>query len=179
MKKRWPLLIVTIMLSLILLSGGLLVYISPDEELTMDYEPVKLEQKIVDMVRNLRPEVVLNEADINTLIKANMDRQLHEQIYVDGAHFQVADNQLHAKLNVTLRDAVKAEVTAVYSIVWEEPNLKLEPMALKLKNLNLPKSWLNEIEVPIYDTANSLVAIESVSTSSNDLIIKLKLSMFE
>lgn len=179
MKKRWLLLIVTIMLGLLLLAGGLLVYIAPDEELTMDYEPVKLEQKILDMVRNFKPEVVLNESDLNTLIKANMDRQLHEDVYVDGAHFQLADNQLYAKLNVTLRDAVKAEVSAVYAIAWEEPNLKLEPVALKLKNMNLPVNWLNEINVPIYDPANSVIAIESVNTRGNELIIKLKFSMFE
>lgn len=178
MKKRWivvPLVIVGI---LFLLVFGLLTYIAPSKELTMDYKPVQLEEKLLTMVQNLNTELVLTEADVNALIKMNMDTKPHQRLLIEGAHFSLLDNKLHAELNVLVNDAVRAQLHASYGISWNEPELKLKPIELKLKNIKLPTSWLEEISFPLYESEDSLIGIDSLSTRGNELVIKLKLKLF-
>jgi len=178
MKKRWLWLPLSVLLLLIVLIGGLLVYISPEEELTMDYTQVQIEEKLADIVRSLKPEVALTESDINALIKSHMDPQLHEQLVAEGAHFTVGDNKLYARMNVKAFDTVKAELQAVYAIEWQEPELKLIPIELKLKEMTLPITWLKEISFPIYDKNNAIISIERLETIGNELVIRLKLNLY-
>ncbi|GIP17957.1 hypothetical protein J40TS1_35990 [Paenibacillus montaniterrae] len=178
MKKRWVLLPLSFVLVLALLIGGLIIYIAPSKQLTMDYTPIKLEDKLLGMVRNLSTDLVLTESDINALLKANMNRQPHKQLTIEGAHFTLQDNILYADLNVLLADRVPAELHASYVVTWHDPELKLQPVGLKVKGLTLPVSWLNEITFPIYDADETLIVIDRLYTQGNELVIKLKLSLF-
>jgi len=178
LKKRWLWLLFSVVLGLLIIAGGMLVYISPDEDLTMDYSPVQLEEKLADIIRNLKPEIILTESDINAIIKSYMNTQLHDQLVVEGAHFTVGDNRLYARLNVKAFDTIKAELNAVYAIEWQEPELKLVPVELKLKQLTLPSAWLKEITFPIYDANHSIISVERLSTSGNELVIKFKFNLF-
>src|SRR5690606_14987833 len=177
MKKRWILLL-SVLLGLIILVVGLLVYIYPKEKLTMDYTRVQYEEKFADIVRRLEPEIILNESDINAIIKSNLDTQLNEQLVIEGAHFTVGDQKLYAKLNVKALDAVKAEWLAVYLIEWKEPELRLIPVELKVKQVSLPTSVLKEIAIQIYDTNNAILSVERLSTIGNELVIRLKFNLF-
>lgn len=144
----------------------------------MDYTRVSIEEKFADIIRNLEPEILLTESDINAIIKSNMDTQLHEQLVVEGAHFTVADNKLYAQLNVKAYDTIRAELNAVYTIRWQEPDLKLVPVELKLKQITLPTTLLQEITFPIYDSSNTIVSIERLNTVGNELVIRLKFNLF-
>jgi len=144
----------------------------------MDYTPIQLEEKLLNMARNLNTELVLTEADINALIKMNIDTEPRDRLQIEGAHFSVLDNMLHAELNVLWNDNVRAQLHASYAISWNEPELTLLPMELKLKDIKLPTSWLEEISLPLYESADSLLGVESLTTRGNELVITLILKLF-
>jgi len=144
----------------------------------MDYTPIQLEEKLLNMARNLNTELVLTEADINALIKMNMDTTPRDNLLIEGAHFSVLDNMLHAELNVLWNGNVRAQLHASYAISWNEPELSLKPTELKLKDIKLPISWLEEISFPLYESADSLIGVESLSTRGNELVIILSLKLF-
>jgi hypothetical protein len=177
-KKRWIVLPLFIVFIIILLCLGLFTYIAPSKQLTMDYTPIKLENKILDMARNLNTELVLTETEINALIKKNMDPQLNKRLLIEGAHFTLEDNILHANLNVLVNDSVPAELHASYRISWDAPDLRLQPIGFKLKDIKLPNSWLDEISFPIYEGEDAIIGIDSLYTKGNELVIKLKLNLF-
>lgn len=140
--------------------------------------PIKLEDKLLQMARNWNTELVLTEADINALIKMNLDPQINDRLLIQGAHFSLQDNTLLAQLNVLVNDAIPAELYASYGISWDEPELRLTPLTLQLKEINLPISWLDEISFPLYEKKDSLIGIDSLYTKGNELVIKLKFKLF-
>lgn len=178
MKKRWFVLPLVVVLIVALLLAGLLAYAAPSKELTMDYTPIKLEDKLLEMMSNLNTELVLTEADVNALIKSHMNKQINEQITIQGADFKLQDNRLYAELNVLLNNRFAAEMHASYAISWNDPQLTLQPIELKLKDIKLPTSWLEEISFPLYDKEETLIGIDRLNTRGNELVIKLRLQLF-
>lgn len=178
MKKK---ILVTFICFIVIIVGAafaLKQYISPSQQLTMDYTAIDIEEKVMNMVTNLKSEVILTEQDIDSLIKQNMDRQLNSFTYINGAKFYVENDILYAILNVTLYNKVDAEILATYNVDWDGSKLKLSPQSLSIKDISLPTSWLETISIPIYDKADSLVTISSLTNVGREIVIKLKLSLF-
>lgn len=176
MKKLFKFLSVVIILVIILVS--LVLYARPSEDLTMSYSPINLNEKINDMVSNLKTELVLNENDINALIKQTMNNELNEHMYITGAHYYIEDNKLQANVAVTVWDRLEIEMHATYEVSWQEPNLVLTPNALSLKAIPLPLTWLEPITTPLYNSSSTVVKITDILTSGKEIIVKWKVELF-
>lgn len=155
-----------VLIVLLLLIGGaawwFLSYIAPDRPLHMNYNPIDVRQKAVDMVKRLKPELVLSEAEVNDLIKKHMDVDAFENVRVDGAQFELDGNRLLADLNITYLERIPAQIRAEYRLEWQNPNLALYPQSLSMKGIQLPLNMLETIVVPLDLPTGEMVKVQDV-----------------
>ncbi|WP_138754892.1 hypothetical protein [Paenibacillus sinopodophylli] len=185
--KRLMLLLVVILL---LLGGALwwlVSYVAPDEQLDLSYAPIDVKGKALDMVKNLKPELVLTETDLDHLIKQNLKNDygigdanssaimLREDVRLDGARFELEENRLVAHLNVTYKERLPAALEAVYALEWQPPNIVLRPQSLFLKKSRLPLSMLDTIIIPLDLPAYDVVTIGDVQFEQERIRIGFKL----
>lgn len=157
-----------------------LIYIKPNEQLSLESSKIDVTEKITYMISNLKTEVILNEQDIDALIKQNFNPQISNQLVVEGAYFYVEQSQLHAKLNVKYRKKVAAELNAQYSFNLNENGvISIDPISLKLKDISLPTTLLTPITFQLFDMKNSIVKITKIQNKNRDIIVKWNLSLFE
>ncbi|OMF32653.1 hypothetical protein BK133_14220 [Paenibacillus sp. FSL H8-0548] len=185
--------LLTVIIVIALLLGGaswwLISYIKPEEQLDMSYTPIDVKEKALDMVKKLKPELVLTEADINHLIKMNMKKEyassengvsfleLTKDLRLDGAHFDLEEDRLIARMNVTYMDRIPAELDAVYSLEWQAPNIVLRPQSLSLKNISLPTGVLETIIIPLDLPSQDIVTVQAVRFEQDLLKIDFKLQL--
>jgi hypothetical protein len=190
---KWLKRFLTVIIIIILLIGGalwwLLSYIAPDEKLDMSYTPIDVKEKALGMVRKLKPELVLSEEDINHLIKMNMKNKyaaegaegpflaLEKDIRLDGAVFELEENKLIARMNVTYKNRIPAELDAVYSLGWQSPNITLRPQSLSIKEIALPISMLETIIIPLDLPAQDIVTVRDVQFENGQIKIRFKVSL--
>lgn len=165
MGKALKRLFLTLVILLVLAAGAawwLLSYIAPDEELDLSYQNIDVRQKATDMVKQLKPELVLTEADVNNLIKKNMDPRINEHVVVDGAAFDLEGDRLIANMNITYRDRVPMAVRAEYLLEWQDPSLVLRPQSLTMKGIELPLDMLETIVVDLDLPAGDMAKVKDV-----------------
>ncbi|MHA6482324.1 hypothetical protein ACX1C1_10545 [Paenibacillus sp. strain BS8-2] len=169
-----------LLLLLLLIAGGLwwlLSYIAPDEKLDLSYQNIDVRQKATDMVKQLKPELVLTEVDINNLIKKNLDPNINDHVVVDGASFDLDGDRLVANMNITYRDLVPMAVRAEYQLEWQDPNLALRPQSLKVKGIELPLDMLDTYVFDLDLPTGDLVQVSEVRFQGESVTVKFKLSM--
>lgn len=166
---------------LIVLAGGvvwwLLSYIAPDKQLDLNYSSIDVKQKALDMAKRLEPELILTETDINDLIKKHLERDVAENVRLDGAQFQLNGDRLIADLNVTYMDSIPAQVQAEYRMEWQEPNITLRPQSLSVKGIELPIDLLDTIIVPLDLPTGDLVSVQDVRFESKQVKVLFKINM--
>lgn len=185
-------LLMSVVVILLLLGGAiwwLLSYIAPDDQLDMSYTPIDVKAKALDMVKKFKPELVLTEPDINHLIKMYMKNgyansqsgaavlELAKDIRLNGAHFDLEEDKLLARMNVTYKDRIPAELNAVYTLEWQSPNIVLRPQSLSIKKISLPLSTLDTITIPLDLPTNDIVSVRDVKFQQNQLEILFKLQI--
>ena len=172
---------ITVIIIILLLAGALwwlLSYIAPDEKLDMSYAPIDVKEKALDMVKKLKPELVLTESDINHLIKMNMQKEeLAKDIRLDGALFELEEDRLVAHMNVTYKERIPAELNAVYSLEWQPPNIALRPQSLSLKEMALPVSMLDAIIIPLDLPGQDIVTVKDVEFLKDQIKVLFKLGI--
>lgn len=172
MGRAFKRLFLTLVVLVVLLAGsacGLAVYIAPDEQLDLDYKPINLKQKALDMATSLKPELVLTVQDINDLIKKHLERDIAENVRLDGAKFSLQGDRLIADLNVTYMERVPAQVQAEYRMEWQDPNLALRPEGLSVKRIALPYASLETIIVPLDLPTGDFVSVKEVRFESEQV----------
>ncbi|GLX67424.1 hypothetical protein [Paenibacillus glycanilyticus] len=177
---KWSI-IVLVLLVAAAAGGGLWLksYVAPSEKLDLAYDPVSIEDKALQMVANLKPEIVLSEADVNNLIKSQLQgghsASLPPDMKLDGARFELSGDRLIAHLNMTYRDFLPVGMLATYKMSWKAPNLIIEPVSLTVKDYDLGKERLDRMVVPIQ--LPSMISIRDMQFQSNQIVIGLKLSI--
>ncbi|MFC4775973.1 hypothetical protein ACFO9Q_04160 [Paenibacillus sp. GCM10023252] len=154
MPRSVRILFTSILILILLLGGacwGLLRYAAPEEELTLSYEPIDLQSKALAMARKLKPELILTEEDMNNLVKSSLAQAplLSPDFTLQGARVELEGDRLIVHLNVTYRDRIPVGAVAEYRMSWEEPNVRLQPVSLKVKGIQLPEDRLEPILVPL------------------------------
>ncbi|MCR2804224.1 hypothetical protein [Paenibacillus soyae] len=173
-------LFLTLVVLAVLLAGaawGLMSYIAPEETLDLNYEPIDLKQKALDMATSLKPELILTEQDINDLIKKHLERDIAENVRLDGARFSLQGNRLIADLNVTYMERIPAQVKAEYRMEWQDPNLTLHPRGLFVKGLELPFSSLETIIVPLDLPTGDMISVKEVRFEGDQVRVLFKINM--
>lgn len=173
-------LFITLIVLLILFAGAawwLLSYIAPDKPLDLNYQSIDVKQKALDMAKQLKPELVLTEAEVNDLIKKYLKPDIAEDVRVDGAQFHLENDRLLADLNVTYRKQIRAQVQAEYRLEWQEPNLALRPQALSIKGIGLPINMLETVTVPLDLPTGEMITVQNVEFENERIIVRFKLSL--
>lgn len=166
--------------SFVLLVGiagvGVLYYIRPDPTLTLDYTSVSLRDKALDMIKQMSPEIVLTEEDLNNLLKEVLARDpvIIPEVEVRGAHFSLSGNRLTAELRIMWKDRVAAGVQMEYTLVWNEPDLIAMPESIRIKDISLPVELMKRIVMPIEQQLPSVVGIRDIQFGPGDITIKLR-----
>lgn len=176
---------VVVILAVVLIGGvwWLLSYIAPQQTLDLSYEHIDVRDKALSMVKRLKPELILTEADINNLVKMQLqngagDKNLPEGMVMDGARFELDGDRMLAHLNVTYRDRIPAELLVTYQMTWESPNVIVEPISLDLKGISLPHDNLERFTIPLDLTAiQDLVSVGEVRFETDQIIIKLQVNL--
>jgi hypothetical protein len=186
-------LLTTLVIVILLLGGAawwLLSYVAPEEQLDMSYVPIDVRAKAMDMVKKLKPELVLTESDINHLIKMHLQDkyggsgengqktiELAKDVRLDGAVFELEEGRLAARMNVTYRDRIPAVLDAVYRLEWQDPNIALRPQSLSVKDIGLPLDLLEPIIIPLDLPLQNMVTVRDVQFQKDQIKILFKLEL--
>lgn len=170
-----------ILFMLLIVVGGLAVYglhyVRPDPSLTMDYEPISLKDKALDMAKRMSPELVLTEEDVNNLLKqALVEHPRHlPDLEVLGARFTLQNDRLHADLRLLWKGRLTVGMQAAYMLGWSDPNLTANVESVKLKGIKLPAGLTEDIAVSIGHELPALVRIRNVDFGEREIRIRLDL----
>lgn len=187
--KRLLLLFIVILLLLGGAAWWMLSYIAPNEQLDLSYEPIDVNEKVLAMVKKLKPELVLTEADINDLIKKHLKEKyasgeagsssvvIAQDTQLDGASFELEEKKLIAHMNVTYMGRIPAALEAEYSLEWQSPNIVLKPQSLSLKNTSLPVNMLETINVPLDLPAQDIVTVRDMQFLKDQIKVLFKLQL--
>jgi hypothetical protein len=172
--------VIIVLFALILAGAGLWLksYVAPSEKLDLAYAQVSIKDKAIEMVQKLKPEIVLSEADVNNLIKSqlqNGNTSLPPDMTLDGARFELSRDKLLAHLNMTYRNILPLGMLATYKMTWQSPNLILEPQSLTVKDYDLGRDRLDRIVVPI--ELPSIITVRDMQFLDDQMIIKLQLHL--
>lgn len=184
--RRWfkRLVIALILLVVLLIGGGwwFLSYIAPQETLDLSYEHIDVKEKAISMVKRMKPELILTEADINNLIKMQLqdgaaNAKLPPGVALDGARFELNGDLLLAHLNVTYKERIPAAVLVTYRMTWENPNVIITPLSMDMKGIALPQDTLEPFIISLDLTVQDLVSVGDVRFEEDRMIIKLQVNL--
>lgn len=154
-----------------------LYYIRPDPTLTLDYEPLSLKDKALDMAKRLSPELVLTEEDVNNLLKQALAEHPKQSpdVEVLGARFTLEGNRLQADLRLLWKGRVTAGMQVDYLLGWSEPNLTADVESVKLKGIKLSSGLTQDLAVPIGEELPPLIRIRNIEFGEREIRIRLDL----
>lgn len=174
MKKFMGRLLIFLVAVALLAGGGLWwfsSYIAPDQVRDLAYGKIDVREKALEMIRAMKPELILSEQDVNNLIKKNMDPEYSDAVTVDGADFSLEGSRLLADLNITYYGRIPAGVQAAYNMKWDGSTITLQPVSLRLKDISLPVSMLQPITVPLDLPVGDLFTVEDVRFETGQIKI--------
>ncbi|MFS0725957.1 hypothetical protein [Paenibacillus sp. 1P07SE] len=178
--RKWLRRLMLLVLVLLVLLGlgiwGALRYISPEEELDLASEPIRLDSKARDILTGGELELVLTEADVESLIKAQLreNPQLAPDIRITGARSELATDRLTAHVNLEYREQIPVGAVATYRLVWEDPYLTAIPEGLHIRSIRLPSHQLETITMPIGGQLPDFIRIGEVAWGTDSIRIGLE-----
>ncbi len=163
MKKLFISLFVLVFLALIA-GVGTLYYIKPDQNLDLAYEEVPLEERALDMVRRVSPELILTAEDLNNLSKKSIadNPQVEKDVLVTGANFAMEGELLIADLNIIWKNRISAGVQVTYRLQWKSPNVVATVEKARMKGVALPVSRFSNHIIPIGQHLPKLLKIKDL-----------------
>ncbi len=172
MKKLFGVLFVLILLAAAAGAAGL-YYIRPDPMLTLDYEPVSLEDKALDMVKRMSLDLKWTEADLNNALKMALAKNPRpsRDVMIRGADFSLSGNLLTADLNLLWKDRVPAGMQVIYRLSWQDPDLMASVEKVQVKGIGLPAEWAEDLTVPLGRSLPQPLKIQDIRFGENELTI--------
>ncbi|MBM7563258.1 hypothetical protein [Paenibacillus sacheonensis] len=151
-------------------------YVQPSEELDLRYSPVPLEDRAVDMAKNLSTSMSLSEADVNNIAKAYIadNPQYGTNVTITGARFGFEDGRIAAHYNLKVKDRIPVGIIVYYRVMWSEPNLVAEVDEAKLRSRPLPNDYFDDIVIPLGSYLPKPIRIQAVKLSGDRLVVTVK-----
>jgi hypothetical protein len=175
MKKLLISLFVLVFLAVIA-GVGVLYYIKPDQMLDLEYKKVSLNERALDMVKRLSPQMILTEEDIVNLSKKSIadNPQVEKDIEVTGANFDLKGDLLIADLNVVWKNQIAAALKVTYRLRWENPNVVATVEQAKMKGVSLPILAFSDRIIPIGDMLPKLLKITGIEWGDEEVKVFFK-----
>ncbi|KIL37520.1 hypothetical protein SD71_02490 [Cohnella kolymensis] len=170
MRKFFITLFVLLILGCIAAIGGL-YYIKPDQQLDLSYNRVPIDKRAVDMVSRMSVAMILNEEDVNNLLKASLSRnpQVQQDVKVIGAKFSVDGNLLTSDLNVLWKDQIQAALQLTYRLQWENPNVVATIVDAQMKAIPLPTEAFSDLVIPLGEELPELLKIKDIEWGGKEI----------
>ncbi|CAM3751282.1 hypothetical protein COLU111180_06660 [Cohnella lubricantis] len=165
---------------LILLLGGAAAfaywYVSPPQQLGLDYEEVPLRSRALDMARRMSPELVLTEADVNNLGRQQVaaHRNYQPDVELTGARFRLEGGKLVADVTAKWKDRVPVGLQLTYRLRWASPNLIAQVEEAKLKNVGLPAEAFDDIVIPLGNELPEPLHVNDIRIESDQLVVEFR-----
>jgi hypothetical protein len=183
MRKRLLRRLIVIGAAVVLLPGaaliGLVRYAQPSEALDLRYERYDLRHELAEMIRERRTSIVLSEAEINNLLKAELAERPVGTPYarLTGARFELVDGGLTAHLKLSVLDRADVGVRLSYALRWEEPNLIVQLQEARIKSVPIPAEWIpaTNMAIRLTDRLPPFIGIRSVEINEDAVVIRFKL----
>jgi hypothetical protein len=155
---------------------GALYYVKPDQVLNLEYKKVPLNERALDMVKRLSPQMILTEEDIVNLSKKSIadNPQVEKDIEVTGADFNLKGDLLIADLNVVWKSQIAAALKVTYRLHWENPNVVATVEQAKIKGISLPVSAFSDRIIPIGDSLPKLLTITGMEWGDEEVKVLFK-----
>lgn len=172
---------VILIVVLILAVVGVVWYVKPTQELTLDFKPFVIQDKIKEVVQSRKMEVRLTEQEINDLLKQQLQnyKQLPHDLRLTGANFDLQGQQLVMDANVIWKDQIPTTLTLTFDVNWQNGSIVIQHTGTKLKQWDISKSWLSlqPITIPIADHLPQVIAVKDVIFEEDEIVFKLKLAL--
>lgn len=179
MMKGLRRLLIGLLLLIVLLGLGLwggLRYIAPQESLDLVAEPFRLGSKVQELLRGGRLELLLTEADVDSLIKSELQAKpmIAPEAEMTGARIELSGDRAIVHANVMYREQIPIGVVAAYRLSWQAPELVAEPESLHIRSIRLPSDKLDTLRFSFADQLPDILEIGEVSFESDGIRIALK-----
>ena len=174
--KRLVAWLIALLLVVVIITVSLLFYIRPADNLDLNYSNLSIADKILENVQKRSLDIELTQREVNNLIKKNLIPEYSEDITIKGADFQLRKGGIIALLHIKYKGMVDAQIVADYDLIWNSPNLQLQPVSLAMKKIKLPVQLLEPINVPIELPADDIVTIKTMSVTTESVKLKLGLN---
>ncbi|MBO9607608.1 MAG: hypothetical protein J7639_16725 [Paenibacillaceae bacterium] len=177
--KRLLFALLTLALLLAIIAFGIIRYIKPTETLDLQYKELSIGAKVTEMIVKRQFAVELTEADVENIVKKQLAEQpqLSPDIRLTGARVELAGNRLNIAANVRYKNKIPAQVSAVYDLQWQEPNLHIVFRDGRIKSISLPRSQFDPqpIDVNLNELLPKAVAVKDVKFTGEGVHVELKL----
>jgi hypothetical protein len=165
------------------LLAGLVWYVQPSESetLNLQYSRYQLRHELAEMIRERRTSVVLSEAEINDLLKAELAARRIETAYarLTGARFELVDGGMIAHLKLSAMDRVDIGARLSYALRWQEPDITVQLQDARIKSIPVPAEWIPmpSFTIRLSEMLPPLIGIRSVDFKEDGIVIRFKLDL--
>ena len=167
----------------VVLLAGLVWDVQPSEseELNLQYTRYELRHELAEMIRERRTSVVLSEAEINNVLKAELAARRIETAYgrLTGARFELVDGGMIAHLKLSALDRVEIGARLSYAFHWQEPDITVQLQDARIKAIPVPPEWIPmpRFTIRLSDKLPPLIGIRSVDFNEDAIVIRFKLDL--
>ncbi|WP_276507945.1 hypothetical protein [Paenibacillus thermotolerans] len=168
--------------ALLSVAFGVLRYAAPEERLDWSSGPLpSLEEKALAMLDERSLTIRLTEAEIDALIKDRLRSQSKLSSYaeVTGARFDLSGDELVAHTIVRLANTADIAVTHRFRLEWSPPRLVVTHVSSRIKDVELPESWVSfePVQISLELDDRLPIAVKDVEWNGDSVIIRLRLKM--
>lgn len=171
--------VVSLAVIAVLLLIAVRAYVQPTQSLDLSYSELPVRNKIVDMLKNRKLEVVLNEPEVNDLLKKALAEhaQVQQDVRITGAQFSLQDNVWIADVNLLYKDNWEVGAKLYFSMRWQEPDLIAVHTATQIRQVTLPAEWfqLQPLHIALNDYLPKPAGIRGITFEDHEVKVALKL----
>ncbi|MFD2612323.1 hypothetical protein [Paenibacillus gansuensis] len=160
---------------------GMLWYVRPEQPLDLEYKPLAIENKVLEMISSRKLETAFTEEELNQALKEWLaaNNFLSEHWEITGAQGRLNGERMDVDVNVLYAGRVPVGATAVYRLTWDNPNLIAEPVEVQVKRAKVTaaQAGLQPVVIPIGDQLPLGFSISKVTFEAKSVRVKFRFSL--
>jgi hypothetical protein len=173
--------LLTFLLLLGIVGGGMLAYVSTEPKLDWSTEGrPDYADKVKRMIAERSLSTTITEAELEAVVKAALyeERQLGEGISITGAEVLLSGDRMTVRTDVTIGGKLRLPLTHQLRLEWEAPDVVATHESTALKHISLPASWfpIGIVRVPIRFDERVPAEVGRVTFEENAIRLQLRIT---